>query len=95
MKKILFISIALVTVLLTAGMASAHGWTYFGVGVSLPLPILQVVPPPAVVYSPGYPPSYGYYSPGYYAPRVWVPGYWGSHWTPYGWRRVWVRGYWR
>lgn len=90
MKKILFISIALVTVLLTAGMASAHGWTYFGVGVSLSLPILQVVPPPAVVYSPGYSPSYGYY-----APRVWAPGYWGSHWTPYGWRKVWVRGYWR
>jgi len=90
MKTVLIVSVVLTAVLCAAGTASAHGWPYFGVGVYLPLPTLQVVPPPAVVYSPGYPQPYAYYGP-----RTWVPGYWGSRWTPYGWRRVWVPGYWR
>jgi len=45
MKTVLIVSVVLTAVLCAAGTASAHGWPYFGVGVYLPLPTLQVVPP--------------------------------------------------
>ena len=93
MKKILILSIFFVTILLTTGMtagvASAHWRSHFSFGVFLPPPPIVWAPP--VVVSPGYP-AYGYYNSGY---RAWVPGYWESRWTPYGWTRVWVPGYWR
>ncbi len=88
MRKILIISVALITILLTSGMASAHWRSHFSFGVFLPPPVVWA---PPVVVSPGYP-AYGYYDYGY---RSWVPGYWGSRWTPYGWTRVWIPGYWR
>lgn len=91
MKKILIVSMVLATILLTSGVASAHWRSHFSFGVFLP-PVAVWAPPP-VVY-PGYPP-YGYYSPGYYGYRAWVPGFWESRWTPYGWRRVWIPGHWR
>ena len=90
MKKILILSVVLVTILLatglTAGVASAHWWNHVSFGVFLPQPPAVLAPP--VVVSPGYP-AYGYY--GY---TVWVPGYWQSRLTPYGWTRVWIPGHW-
>ena len=94
MKRILIVSIALGTVLLCTGIASAYGQPYFSFGVSLPSPVAWARPPAPVVAYPGYPP-YAYYSPRYYGCRAWVPGYWGSRWTLYGWTRVRGRGYWR
>jgi hypothetical protein len=95
MRKVLILSVILVTLLLSTGMASAHWRTHFSFGVFLP-PLAILAPPPAVVVTPDSPPyGYGYYGPGYYGPRVRVPGYWEDRWSPYGWRRVWIPGYWR
>ena len=94
MKKILIVPVVLITILLTSGMASAHWRTYFNFGVYLPPLAVWTPPPPPVAAYPGYP-SNGYHSPGYYGYRVWVPGYWESRWTAYGWRRAWIPGYWR
>ena len=88
MKKTLIILMILVTILLSTGIASAHGRPHFSFRLFLP-PLAIWAPPPPPVF--GYP---GYYHPGYYGNRVWVPGYWEDQWTPYGWRRVWVPGYW-
>lgn len=86
MKKILIVSAVVSAILLAAGTASAHWQTYLNFGFYLPPPPVWVPPPPPVAVYPGYP-SYGYY--GY---RVWVPGYWESRWSPYGWTRVWIPG---
>ena len=93
MKKILIMSIVLVTLLLSFGTASAHWYHRFYFGFALP-PLSIWAPPPPVVAPPPYPYYHGY-GPGYYGYRVWVPGYWEQTWTPYGWRRTWVPGYWR
>lgn len=73
----------------TTESAFARHRGYFGIFLPPPPPIL--VGPPSLWK--GYP---SYYGTDYYgAPfRSWVPGYWESRWTPYGWRRVWVPGYW-
>jgi uncharacterized RDD family membrane protein YckC len=94
MKKILMITIALLTLALTAGVASAWpGHPHFGFGLFIAPPAIWAPPP---VYYRAYYPPYGYYGPDYYdyGYRVWVPGRWQERWTPYGWRRYWVPGYW-
>lgn len=93
MKKVLVISIALIAILMTAGIASAHWRSTFSFGAFFPPVVVWAPVVPPVVY-PTYPP-YSYYSPGYYGYRLWVPGHWESRWTPYGWTRAWIRGYWR
>jgi hypothetical protein len=95
MKKLLFVGIIPVALLLTAGPAFAwssgsHGHSSFGFGLFIAPPVFAAPPP---VYHGGYYPSYGYgYHPRSY--RVWVPGYWGWRHTPYGWERQWIPGYW-
>ena len=94
MKKTLIITMILLTLVLTTGVASAwHRHSHFGLGLFFAPPV--VLPPPPVYFRSYYPP-YGYYPPDYYDYdyRVWVPGHWEQRWTPYGWRRSWVRGYW-
>jgi hypothetical protein len=94
MKKIIIVTIALVATLSCAEITSAGWQPYFSLGVFLPPPVAWARPPAPVVAYLGYP-AYAYYSPRYYGYRAWVPGYWESRWTPYGWTKVWVRGYWR
>jgi len=93
MKKLLMISLIVIGIFLSSGSAFAwhHGFGHFGVFIAPP-PVF--VGPPAVYYRGYYPP---YYGPGYYSgpSRYWVPGHWGSRWTPYGWQRAWVPGYWQ
>ncbi len=91
MKKALIISVILLTVLGTIGIASAH-WRFGLGGVFIGPPV--VVAPPYAYYRPYYPP-HGYYGYGYsgYGYRTWVPGHWEQRWTPYGWRNAWIPGY--
>jgi len=94
MKKILMIAMVLLTLVLTAGVASAwHSHPHFGLGLFFAPPVF--LPPPPVHFRAYYPP-YGYYAPDYYnyGYRVWVPGHWERRWTPYGWQRSWIPGFW-
>jgi hypothetical protein len=93
MKKNLIATIVLAVLLLTTGVASAHG--RFGFGIFIAPPIFVA---PAPVYP--YPYPYHYrpyrdYGPYDHSYREWVPGYWEERWGPYGWERAWVPGYWR
>ena len=92
MKKLIMISLILLTIFLSSGSALAWYRGHFGIFVTPP-PFW--VGPPAF-YNPGYYPPPGYYGPNYYyAPsRVWIPGYWENRWTPYGRVRAWIPGYW-
>jgi hypothetical protein len=94
MKKIIMISLILLTIFLLSGSASAwrgHHRGHFGIFI-VPPPIWVASPP---VYYRGYYPPPSYYPPDYYETyRVWVPGHWVERWTPYGWQRVWIPGYW-
>jgi len=56
MKRVLIISIGLVTVLLYTGIASADWRPYFSFSVFLPQPVAWVPSPAPVVVYPGYPP---------------------------------------
>lgn len=91
MKKVLILSVILLSVLATVGIASAH-WRFGFGGAFIAPPV--VVAPPYAHYRPYYPPDdyYGYGYPGY-GYRRWVPGHWEQRWTPYGWKRVWIPGY--
>ncbi len=94
MKKLMVISLILLTILVASG--SAFAWRgpsrgHFGIFIAPP-PIW--IGPPAIYYRGYYPPP-GYYPPEYYQPyRSWAPGHWEKRWTPYGWERVWIPGYW-
>ncbi len=89
MKKLLWmISAFLLVFLFTTGIALARVSFRFFLPPAVIGPPVVAAPPPA--YYPGY---YGY-GPRYYGYRVWVPGYWGSVWTGYGWQRTWHRGHW-
>ena len=88
MKKIIMISVLLLTIFLSSGSALAWHRGHFGIFVA---------PPPLWVGPPAYYSPPAYYGPGYYysSPyRVWVPGHWERRWTPYGWERAWIPGYW-
>ena len=91
MKKVLILSVILLSVLATAGVASAH-WRFGFRGAFIAPPVV-VAPPYAHYrsYNPAYD-HYGYEYPGY-GYRRWVPGHWERRWTPYGWKRVWIPGY--
>ena len=88
-KGLIVIAFALLTVLMTAGPASAwHRHAHYGFGFYFAPPVV-VAPPPAYYYPPY---DYGYY---YRSHKVWVPGYWSWERTPYRtWGRVWIPGYW-
>ncbi len=96
MKKLIMISLILLTLFLLSGSALAwrgHHGGHFGVFIAPP-PIW--VGPPAYYYPRYYsPPSY--YGPDYYygPSRAWVPGHWEDRWAPHGWERVWIPGYWQ
>lgn len=94
MKKVILVSLILLTVIILSGPAFAwhgHFRGHFGVFLA-PSPFW--VGPPAVYY-PGYYPPPVDYGPDYYGPyRVWIPGHWENRWTPSGWQRAWIRGYW-
>ena len=92
MKKLIMISLILLTIVLSSGSALAWHRGHFGIFVAPP-PFW--VGPPAF-YNPGYYPPPGYYARNYYyAPsRVWIPGYWENRWTPSGRVRAWIPGYW-
>lgn len=94
MKKVLMMAMVLLIVLITVGSASAwhrhprgHRHQF---GVFIGPPVIYVPLPPPVRYHYYYPP-YDYYDRGY---RVWVPGYWDTRWTSYGWERVWIPSHW-
>lgn len=98
MKKILVISLTLLVILLTTGVASAWHRHHFShrhhshFGVFIGSPFVLIGPP---VYHRPYYPYYRAYPPEGYGYQVWVPGYWEERWTPHGWEKVWVPGYWR
>lgn len=94
MKKILIVAFALASILLTTGIASAHGRIGFGFFFGPPV---VVAPAPVYNYYPyyrpyPYPGSYYGYDYDY---RVWIPGHWQEIRDRYGWRRAWVPGHWR
>ena len=90
MKKIIMISLILLTIFLLSGSASAwHGHHRGHFGIFFAPPPIWVAPPP--VYYRGYYPGPDYYYEPY---RVWIPGHWEERWTPNGWQNVWIPGYW-
>ena len=97
MKKLIIImTLILLTVFLSSGVALARGGHFrghFGVFIAPP-PIW--IGPPAIIHRGYYPPPSYYPPPNYYEPnRVWVPGHWEERWSPYGWERAWIPGYWQ
>ena len=99
MKKIMMISLILLTIFLTSGSAVAgHRYFrgHFGIFIPPPPPIL--IGPPAIYYREYYPPPRYYGPPEYYYSepyREWVLGHWEERWGPYGWEKVWTPGHWR
>jgi len=97
MKKLIIImTLILLTVFLSSGVALARGGhfhSHFGIFIAPP-PIW--IGPPAIIHRGYYPPPSYYPPPNYYEPnRVWVPGHWEERWSPYGWERAWIPGYWQ
>ena len=89
MKRTLIAAIALSLMLLTAGVASAHG--RFGARIFIGPPVFAA---PVPVPYPYYYRSYPYYDPDPYGYREWVPGHWEGRRGYYGSERVWIPGHW-